>query len=260
MTKRAIYSIMFMALVVMACGPGKSAGTSTSIADILPTKKLLAAHQAASPEFNTMASRVQVVYQEENKEQSITASLRMRKDDTIWVKASVLGITLAKALITKDRVQYYETLGNTYFDGNYQLLSDWIGTELDFHKTQALLLGQSIFSLNDRNYQSAVVNNQYQVVPKDQPKDFIHSLLLAADSYKVVSGALQQPEQQRTLQVRYGPYMEYPQGYFPSSISIMANEGTAQTMIAVNYKKIDVEAPVRFPFRIPDGYEAIVLN
>ena len=98
------------------------------------------------------------------------------------------------------------------------------------------------------------------MVPKDQPKEFIHSLLLAADSYKVVSCALQQPEQQRTLQVRYGPYREYPQGYFPSSISIMANEGTAQTMIAVNYKKIDVEAPVRFPFRIPDGYEAIVLN
>ena len=257
---QAIISVFVLTFVVMACGPGKAITGDASITNALPTKKLLAAHQAATPEFTTLASRVQVVYEEENKEQSITASLRMRKDDTIWVKASVLGITLAKALITKDRVQYYETLGNTYFDGDYQLLSDWLGTDLNFEKTQALLLGQSIFSLSDRNYQSAVINNRYQVVPKNQPKDFIHSLLLAPDSYKVVAGAVQQPAQQRTLQLKYGPYEQLPEGYFPSSISIMANEGSAQTRIAVNYKKIDVGAPVRFPFKIPDGYDAIELN
>lgn len=260
MTKKAILILMMLTLLFTACGPGKKVTGDQSIANALTTKKLLAAHQAASPEFTTMASRVQVVYEEEDKEQSITASLRMRKDDTIWIKASVLGITLAKALITKDRVQYYETLGNTYFDGDYQLLSDWLGTDLNFEKTQALLLGQSMFSLTDRNYQSAVINNRYEVVPKNQPRDFIHSLLLAPDSYKVVSGAVQQPNEKRTLQLRYGPYDQHPEGYFPSSISIMANEGTTQTRIAVNYKKIDVGAQVRFPFKIPDGYEAIELN
>lgn len=252
--------VILCSLILFSCGSGKEVVGDKTIANALPTKQLLASHQAAAPSFNTMASRVQVVYAEENKEQSITASLRIRRNDTIWVKASVLGITLAKALITPDKVQYYETLGNTYFDGDYRLLSEWVGTELNFEKTQALLLGQSIFSLTDRNYQSVVLNNRYQVTPKSQPKDFIHSLFLDPTSYKVISGTVQQPDQQRMLQIQYGPYEKIEERYYPSSITIFANQGTAQTKIALSYKKIDLEAPVRFPFRIPEGYQAIELN
>ena len=207
-----------------------------------------------------MASRVQVVYEDEDKQQSITVSLRMEKDKTIWIKASVLGITLAKAIITPDRVSYYETISNTYFDGDFSLLSDWLSTDLDFEKTQAILLGQSIFNLDDSNYKVDVVNNLYKIQPKKQPFNFIHSLFLNPTSYKVVSGSVSQPNDNRLLSLRYGDYQFVEGSYYPSDILIDASEKDEKTKISVTYKNIDVNAPVSFPFEIPQGYDQIQLS
>ena len=92
----------------MSCKGTKSAAGTT---DNLAVKSIVASHDAASPNFTTLAARVQVVYEDEKKQQSITVSLRMEKDKIIWMKASLLGITLAKAKITPQRVSYYETIG-----------------------------------------------------------------------------------------------------------------------------------------------------
>ena len=37
------------------------------------------------------------------------------------------GIPMAKALITPTRVSYYEKINNTYFDGDYSILTKMIG-------------------------------------------------------------------------------------------------------------------------------------
>ncbi|MEM7185873.1 MAG: DUF4292 domain-containing protein [Bacteroidota bacterium] len=257
---KIISTAVVCALLLAGC-KGQKPVVGTSAADAsLSAAAIIATHEAASPNFNTLASRVQVVYQDEKKEQSITVSLRMEKDKTIWVKASVLGITLAKAIITPDRVSYYETLSNSYFDGDFALLSDWLGTELDFQKTQAILLGQSIFSLNKNSYRSMVADNKYRLEPKQQPTNFIHSLLLNPDDFKVNSGRLTQPIDQRELSLRYGPYQELNGSKFPSEIFIRSMESGSKTNIDVRYKKIDLDVNLSFNFKIPDGYEEIELN
>src|SRR5690606_14237698 len=96
------------------------------------------------------------VYETEDRSQSITVSLRMEKDKIIWVKASILGITIAKVLITPDSVGYYETIGKTYFEGDFTLLGEWLGTPINFQQAQNLLLGQSIFDLNASQYTAEI--------------------------------------------------------------------------------------------------------
>ena len=104
----------------------------------MSSKDIIKTHDAAVPDFLTLAARMHVVYENEKKHQSITVSLRMEKDEKIWIKASLLGITMAKVLITPETVSYYETISNTYFDGDFRLLSDWLGTEIDFEKAQSI--------------------------------------------------------------------------------------------------------------------------
>ncbi len=251
---------LLWAFLIVGCR-GSKAVVGTSSADAaLSAASIIATHEAASPKFSTLASRVQVVYQDEKKEQSITVSLRMEKDKTIWIKASLIGITLAKAIITPDRVSYYETISNSYFDCDFALLSDWLGTELDFEKTQAILLGQSIFSLNKNSYTSVVEDNKYQLEPKQQPVNFIHSLLLNPDDFKVNSGTLWQPQDQRELSLYYGPYQDLNGSKFPSEIFIRSIEAGSRTNIDVRYKRIDLDVSLSFNFRIPEGYEEIVLE
>ncbi|HBY68121.1 MAG TPA: DUF4292 domain-containing protein, partial [Flavobacteriaceae bacterium] len=133
------YIFIVLAIVLSSCGAAKKVKGSKTAKENISTKNIIASHEAASPKFKTMAARIQVSYKDDDTQQSVTVSLRMEKDKTIWVKASLLGITLVKANITPDRVQYYETIGGTYFDGNYALLSDWLGTEINFEKAQAIL-------------------------------------------------------------------------------------------------------------------------
>lgn len=255
------YIILMILLVFLAgCRGGRTVTGGAGANSALSIANIIATHQAASPKFKTMASRVQVVYQDEKKEQSITVSLRMEKDKTIWIRASLLGITLAKVLITPEQVSYYETISNTYFDGDFELLSDWLGTELDFQKTQAILLGQSIFRLDKRDYVSLIANNKYQLEPRRQPKNFIHSILLNPDNFKVYSGSLTQPNDSRELSLRYGHYQMLDGGHYPSEIFIRSSEAGSITAIDVKYKKIDLDVNVNFAFKIPEGYEEIQLN
>lgn len=245
-------------MLLASCGGSKNI-VSGNIED-LKTKDIIASHFAASPDFETLAARVQVVYEDEEKLQSITVSLRMEKDKIIWVKASLLGITLAKVLITPEQVQYYETIGATYFDGDFALLSEWLGTELDFQKAQNLLLGQSIFTLNPSRYSAELFQNQYRILPKTQPMNFIHSIFLNPENFKVASESLSQPNNDRLLSVRYGEHQKVGSGFYPSDIIIDTSEKGAKTKIEMSYRKIDLNVPVSFPFEIPGGYEEIQPN
>ncbi len=245
-----------MALMLFSCGTTKSTVNQIEEAS---TKELFASHQAAMPQFKTLAGRMQLAYETEEKAQSITVSLRLEKDKTIWIKASILGITLAKVLITPDSVSYYETIGKTYFEGDFALLGEWLGTPINFQQAQNLLLGQSIFDLEASKYTSEIFQHKFKVQPKRQPQNFIHSLFLNPDNFKVALETLAQPEQDRMLNIRYNDYQKVEGQYFPNDISIVTSEGSSQTKIEINYKKIDLNVDISFPFDIPSGYERIQL-
>ncbi|MAO07420.1 MAG: deoxyuridine 5'-triphosphate nucleotidohydrolase [Alteromonas sp.] len=257
---KQVYILAVTAVLLLTSCKGTKSVVGNGSHSNLGLSQVMQLHQQAEPNFNTLASRVQVVYDDGEKNQSITVSLRMEKNETIWIKASILGITLAKAIITPERVSYYETISNTYFDGDFSLISDWLGTDLDFEQVQAILLGQSIFSFKDGKYEVSNTQNSYKIQPKKQPYNFIHSLFLNAENFKVASGSLSQPNEDRLFSLRYGDYQMVDGGFYPSDITIDASEKDEKTKISVTYKKIDVNAPVSFPFSIPEGYEQIRLS
>lgn len=254
MKLKPFYLLLLLALT--SCGGAKQI---TAIEHV-SAKKVIAAHKAAAPDYKTLAARMQLVYETDEKLQRITVSLRMEKDRNIWIKASVVGITLAKVLITPTRVSYYETIGKTYFEGDFALLGEWIGTPINFQQAQNMLLGQSIFALNPAEYESEVFQNKFKIRPKQQPQDFIHSLFLNPDNFKIALETLSQPSSDRLLSIRYTDYQKIGGQYFPSAILINTSEKGKKTKIEMNFKKIDLNAGVSFPFEIPTGYEKILIN
>lgn len=254
MKYKLIYILVM--LVFASCG-GTKGITNLENAS---AKEVISAHKTAAPDFKTLAGRVQLVYETDDKLQSITVSLRMEKDKKIWIKASLLGITIAKVLITPTSVSYYETIGNTYFEGDFALLGEWIGTPINFQQAQNLLLGQSIFTLNPSEYSAAVFQNKFKIQPKQQPQNFIHSLFLNPDNFKIASETLSQPKDDRLLSIRYGDYEKIEGQFYPSTILIDTSEKGSKTKIEMNYKKIDLNVAISFPFDIPQGYEKIDLN
>ena len=252
--------LIITVLWLTSCGPGHKVAESGTASSEISAREIIRFHDKMTPDFKTLAGRIKVAYQEDDKTQSMTVSLRMEKDSKIWIKASILGITLAKVYMTTDTVSYYETLSNSYFEGDFSLISEWLGTEVDFKKTQAILLGQAIFDLEKGRYLSSVKENNYLLEPKRQLGDLIYWFSLRPDNFKVAATSVTQPAQNREFYLQYGPYQKLAAGFFPSEVAIDSYDGTNKTRIEVTYRKIDLDVPLSFPFAIPSGYQQVNLG
>ena len=131
----------------------------------LTAKQLIKEHNKSEAKFKTLQARVRVEYVQGDRSQSHTVNLRMEKDKTIWLSAT-LGIVRAK--ITPSKVSFYNKLDNTYFDGDFSLISNLLGTTLDFEKVQNILLGNAIYNLDNEKYDNDIHEGSYVLSPKNQ--------------------------------------------------------------------------------------------
>lgn len=260
MHKLRIHTILVFVFLLSSCGSAKLVNGSRDANPGFSVKDIIKTHQAAAPQFETLAARVNVDYEDEKSSQNITVSLRMEKNKTIWIKASLLGITLSKAMLTPDRVQYYERISNTYFDGDFALISDWLGTEIDFEKAQNILLGQSIFRLESQAYNKSVENNQYKLAPKQDLPLFTHFLALNPDFFKIASQGIDQESKGRQLRMYYPDYQKVGDQVLPKKVVIKASENDAITTLEIDFRSVDLNIPIRFPFTMPDGLTEIQLD
>ena len=141
---------------------------------IMSSKKIIQNHYDNKNEFSTLYIRSSAKYKDDNQSQNVSAEIKIKKDEKILVSIRFLGITMAKALITPSQVKYYEKMNGTYFEGDYQSLSQWLGTDLDFIKIQNMLLGEPIDDLTKANYTTVSIDKFYKLnnVENDTEKSF----------------------------------------------------------------------------------------
>ncbi len=254
---QTLYKLILVTLVLSlaAC---KSAKNAASTED-LESAKIIASHYDTHPQFETLAARLKIRYQDPGTNQSVTVSLRVKQGETIWMSASVLGISIAKAMITQDRVQFYEKIDGTYFDGDFELLSEVLGTELNYDQVEALLLGQPIYDLRSGGFSAGATSSRYVIAPRKQSDLFDLFFYLNSGAFTLQQQRLTQREEGRDLIIDYGDYTKEQAGYFPSEIHVRAQEDDKATLIDIEYRGLEFNLPVSFPFSIPSGLKEIEL-
>jgi hypothetical protein len=163
-------------------------------------------------------------------------------------------------MLTPEKVRFYNKLDNEYFDGNYQLLSDFVGVDLDFYKVQNILLGQAIYDLKKEPYNVFVNENSYALHPKDQKALIELFYLINPSHFKMDSLQLFQQLEKRMLQVDYATYQEVKRQIIPQNIRVIAVEDSEEIIISIEFKSVSLNQEVRFPFKIPQGYKEIVIK
>lgn len=253
MLKKTVGIVMLCALLV-SCGASRTRKKmATKNAE---AAKVIRQHYKNEADFNTLTAKLRATYQDEEKSQSVNLSFRMKKDSAIWMSASVLGFPVAKALITPQRVSYYEKVSKTYFEGDFSLLSKWLGTPLDFQKLQNLLIGQSIYDLREDKYELSQSVRGYELSPTSRAS-VKRMFLLDPATFKAIAQQLAQESQHRSVTVTYSDYQKVSNILFPKEIKIIANEGGKSTNIDLTYRAVEFNREVSFPFDIPSGYEEI---
>ena len=253
-TQFSLYTILFL-FVFVGCKSAKTIVANDELNNRLTAKQLIKQTEKVESDFKTLVGKMKIEYIEKDRSEGTTVSLRIEKDKTIWM--SKLG--LVKALITPTRVAFYNKLDNTYFDGDFTYLSNLLGTELDFQKVQNMLLGQSMFALNDKDYEIDTFDQSYQLKPKKQRDLFELFLMFNPSHFKMDSQQIAQPKERRILQIDYLSYQKVDNLTLPSETKIFAIENEDQLVINLELKSVDLNEDVRFPFSIPSGYKKIEL-
>jgi hypothetical protein len=259
MKKLVIY--LFAAVSIMACKAKKTVAEQTVSQETVvdnKAKEVIQKHYENVLNFQTASIRSSAEYQDKKQSISINADIRIKKDEIIWINLKFFGIPMAKAFITPTRVSYYEKINNTYFDGDYSILSKMLGTDLDFQKVQNLLLGRPIDNLTKEDFIAEVADNLFQLKSKNKT-DIEKLFSFETANYLLKKQFINQISKNRNVMVNYPSFFNQDNMFLPIGVSILANQQD-QVKIDVEYKKITFNEELSYPYSIPDGYSQIKID
>ena len=259
--KKAASILIIASLTLLtSCKSSQIKNTNSSVNNSSITE-LINLHNTKDFNFSTLQSRLRITYDNGEKAVSPSANLRLEKDKQIWISIKFLGITMAKAYITPERVSFYEKLNKRYYDGDFTALSNFLGTEVNFNKVQNLLLGQSIIEFKNQKYiTDTSLDNQVLITPKKQ--DPLYNILLGLykNSYKVSQLKISQAANSNSIKVDYPEYQTVFNQDFPKNINIVAKNNEGSNTMNIDYKSVETNVNVTFPYTVPKGYSLFTLN
>lgn len=255
MSSKKYIVFLLMAFLAFNCKSSKTvAGGNANLK--LNTKQLIKEHTKQVANFKTLQSRLKITYSQDGKEQSYTVNFRAKKDEILWISAT---FSVVKAIVTPEKVSFYNKLDNTYFEGDYQYLSNILGTELNFEKVQNLLLGEPIFNLDANTYDASTNEDAYILQPKQQQALFEIFFLIDPTHFKVKSQQISQPKEFRHLQIDYLKYQDVEKQLLPELVKVIAVEANKETIIELEFKAVTLNEDLSFPYKIPSGFKEIKL-
>ena len=254
MKKTAFLAALFL---LFSC-KAKMVAIKTEAKDAFPYEKIISNHYNNKLEFSSLYIKANAKYKDEKQAQSVTAEIKIKKNEKILVSVRFLGFTVAKALITPTQVKYYDKVGSKFFEGDFQTLSKWLGTDLNYDKLQNLFLGKPIDDLTKQKFVVTIQDKLFQLANSDAQTSKL--FLFEADNFLLKKQTLAEVVQKRSLEISYPEYQKVNEILLPSSLQIDANSDNKTTQIQIDYRNFSMNEELNFPYNVPDGYEQIFIK
>ncbi|WP_127845851.1 DUF4292 domain-containing protein [Psychroflexus aestuariivivens] len=246
--------LLILCLSFVGCKSSKQ--LSESSAKEKSARVVLKNFEKNQSDFKTVNGRMRASYKSEDQSQSISITYRIEKDKAIWMSAKLMGVLpLAKIYITPDRVQYYEKLEGTYFDGDFSLAENFLGIKVNFQNLQNLLIGNAMFELDKK---AMLFDENDYVFTQMIENTLAYAAKINADNFKIKSQSLLNTKQE-SLEINYPRFQEVNGHNFPSVIELKAKKLDEHIQIDIEYKTLTFDEDLTFPFSIPNNYIEIKL-
>ena len=224
-------------------------------------------------DFNTISAKTSVeITDTAGKKTSFKTHLRIKQDSAIWMSITpLLGIEIARVLITKDTVKLMNRASNEYFIGDFDYINKLFGSDLDYQMLEALLIGNSLdFEMNykihskvDRKKDLYFLSTTKKRIlkkelekDKDKLKEQAQVLWLDPETFKIKEILLSTPESDNTLTGIYSNYRALGSQILPYKMNFTL-QSKSTIVIDAEYNKFSVGKSLTFPFKIPEKYEPI---
>jgi hypothetical protein len=222
--------------------------------------------------FNWIAARFSADASLDSSQISFNVSLRGRRDSELWLSmtAPLIGIEVARAIITKDSVKFMDRIHSQYFSGDFNFINKLLHADLDFDMLQSMLIGNSTdFYEDEEKLHSAVDDGRYllstirkrklrKVISRNKElKEPAQSIWLDPETFKIVHLLFNDFNQNRTFDAAFDKFDKIDSMLFPYQIhySIKAEKNVD---VKIEYSKVSINTVQTFPFGIPPKYERII--
>lgn len=227
----------------------KPAVTNKNTATLI---KLEEAHNTINRSFKTAQIVSEVKYSDPNFDQSVKADIRIEKGKQILITVKAMMFSVAKIYISPDRVSYYEIIKGTHYDGDFDFIKKMLGTSITYNQVENILMGQSIYPLNDQSLELKDLSSNYQLDKKIN--DFIVSIIV--DN----KGELKREQIKNNGSVyadlNYKSYQTIKGVVFPKQWTLISSQKHTMN-VGLEYEKIDLNTNLNFKYEIPSGSKAI---
>ena len=255
-----ITPFIVLLLMVTSCKTVNNAGSSAIKS--FSVKKIIKKHQLASFDATTMDAKLKVEFSNlrrgKKNRNTFTVRLRMQKDSVIWMKGSKV-VPGFKVKITPSSISYYSYLTKEYFEGDYSLIEQLLGTRISFNQIQNILLGETILDLKKKKYLSEIEHNLYKFTPKSHDELYRIFFFFNANNFKLKKQLLEMNGKNQRLSIEYDSYISLDNQLVPKKIHINAVGNGQNTSIKIDCRSLTLNKQISTPYKIPSNYKRIKL-
>ncbi len=247
-----------------ACGPLREAVTPDREEPAIPVSATLEAMRNSETSFDFFSTRFSGVATIDNSTFSVSGNIRIRKDSAIFVSVSpLLGIEMARLLITPDKVQLINRLEGTYFEGDMAYVNSILNTQLDFHMLQSMLVGNDFehFSQDDfrlsHDRDQLLLQHPSRRAMAGPEQSFQQNLWLSPDTHRITENLLYDPNTRRSMRTRYDSFNQVNGQAVPGELSVVMIEPGTRAELSLRYTRTSIDEPASMHFSVPDRYRRI---
>jgi hypothetical protein len=223
--------------------------------------------------FQHLSLKAAVQLYQKGRKTPFKANIRIRKDSIIWVSITpVLGIEVARIMITTDSIKVINRLERNYFIGDYDYINKRFNIDLEFATIQSILVGNAIaFEQNDK-LQLSIDKEKYYLgnlkkrkvkradeKPEriEKQKEEVVSLWVDQNTFKIANFIFSDLTANRFLTGRYNEFLAVDDQFLPNDLKFdFQSEKPAK--VNLQYSKVSLEGPLKFSFNISSKYEQVV--
>ncbi|HDO26583.1 MAG TPA: DUF4292 domain-containing protein [Bacteroidetes bacterium] len=225
-------------------------------------------------DFQYLNARFGIEYKQGKKTTSLHGQLRIKNDSIIWISFSpALGIEAARVVMTNDSVKFINRLNKTYFTGEYLLLGNILNTTIDYSILQSMIIGNDLTQYDVSKYRASIDGGLYRITIQERKKIkkylksnesnskiLVQNIWLDPGNFKIEKIELKElGGDNKKLDVLYNDYQEINGRFFPMKLLIHISSQKPVT-ISVNFQKVELNKPLKFPFSISRKYEELLIT
>lgn len=271
------FGSVFFALLIFSCKPKKEL-TKKELKDLIEeiytTEQIITKLKENEFKFDGLSIKANIEHKVDGKKNSFKSTLRIKKDSAIWISITpIMGIEVARALITPDTVLMIDRIHATYFAGSFNYINQLFNVDLDFKMLQSLLIGNSIdfeenekiFSQVDKHMLFLGTTKKRRVkkaIKKDKEsklKEDNQSIWLDPKTFKIKELFVTDHSSEKSFRANYSNHQEAGNQLFPFTARFFISSNQ-NAYLGVEMSKVTLENDLNMPFSIPEKYEPVEIK